>query len=207
MTELTHLRRHASEDSSLPGQALEPLPVSGRACEALDDATWVGDFSTPGFGFGHIKALRQPAPDGGLGLGGDSLHIIAVCDGFHRGSLADPDLHLWMIVGPQHWTQSAENAAVRQLGHIEADILLRAATNWKHEWGSGRSPELQLGAVHLSCQTLEKLSAEQSALAFYFELRSGKGSAYINLDGVPEKNFILQQHFFAPLTAREAPNF
>ena len=197
MSELVHIRRDCAHGADFPGHELQRLAVNEASLTWLDEATWLGDFSTPGYGFGHVKVLRRPDPPGSLKLGGDSLYILAVCDGFHRGMLAKPDLHMWIFAAAQDWKEDPPEATASQRGYGEVDFLLRRENSWQHEWSNGRNPDLQIAAVHLHCTEIASIANNDDEIAFYFGLQNDQQRAYINLDGVPEKNFSLPKKFFA----------
>lgn len=198
MTEPLSLRRATGADMETPGRPLTRQPAALSAVITSDPADWAGDFHIDGYGFGHLKVRRQAPPAGCFGLRGDSLHLMLVCDGFHRGILADPGLRLLMVAGPKGLGASNGKAKkAMELAHAEMDIVTRPAFSWKHRAVTGRAPELQIAFVHLLTSELKQLAQDSGGIEVYFIIGATRGRAYINLDGTPGSNFQIEQHYFA----------
>ncbi|MFH1808989.1 MAG: hypothetical protein ABIJ09_09610 [Pseudomonadota bacterium] len=199
MAEFLSIRRAAGTPLEVPGRALQHLPLRVDAAIQETEARWCGDFTATSHGFGHVKILPGPPPPGTFGLRGDTVHVIVVCDGFHRGMLADQGLRLVMVAGPRGLgTLAPSDVQPSMLAHAELDVVLRPAYTWKHPVTSGRGAELQVAAVHLLASELEALAADHSGLEIYFSIHSGRGVTYINLDGVPGHNFQIDGTWLHP---------
>jgi len=198
MPEFLSIRRASGDEPAIPGRCLQPLPLQIGAVSARDLASWCGDFNVSGFGYGHLKILRRPPPPGSFGLRGDTVHAILVCDGFHRAVLSDPSLRIFAVTGPKGLSEM-KSADVRGdvLAHAELDLIARPAYAWKHPTVAGRAPELQVAAVHLLAHDLSAISCGSGGLEVYFIIQSGRGTAYINLDGAPGNNFTIGAQYFA----------
>ncbi|MBN2359783.1 MAG: hypothetical protein JXR83_10040 [Deltaproteobacteria bacterium] len=198
MPELFSIRRAGSEGPAVPGRSLQPLPLQLGAVGARDLASWCGDFNVSGYGYGHLKILRRPPPPGSFGLRGDTVHVILVCDGFHRAVLSDPELRIFFVAGPQGLSEM-KSADVRGdvLAHAEMDLITRPGYTWKHASVAGRAPELQIAAAHLLARELSDVARGTGGMEAYFIILSDRGTDYINLDGAPGNNFTIGAQYFA----------
>lgn len=191
------IRCAAGAGGDWPGRSLPRLPLLLSAVMSRDDAQWCGDFTVAGYGFGHLKLLRRAAPPGSFGLRGATVHLLLVCDGFHRGVLADPRLRLTAVIGPRGLGELSPGPATEAiLGHGELDVVTRPPFSWKFPLTNGRAPELQLGVLHLLSHELALLAGESGGLELYFVIEGDRGRSYINLDGTPGSNFAIGAELF-----------
>lgn len=196
MSELIAVRGPRGEVIDAPGTPLAALPVTLSALDDRDLGVWCGDFNVAGHGFGHLKVLRCPPPLGSFGLRGDTVHVMLVCDGFHRGLCSDPELRLVMVLGPLGLDAPGGEALRQRMTHAEMTVVTRAAFQWRFQVCAGKAPELQLAAVNLIAADLCTIAGETNGIEVFFRLTSPRGQGYINRDGVPGRNFVIGRELF-----------
>lgn len=186
MSEPIQIRIAAPPSVTMPDPRLEVLPVRLSALWANRGAVWCGDFTVPHYGFGHIKLLTEPAPPGSFGIQQRSHHLLVNCDGFNRSILANPDLSVYAVIGPNSGVPDHASWS-----NAPMTVITRPAFSWQHLAGSGRTAALQIALMHVGDSEMVRLAAGATEILVYFMMVVEGNVVYINLDGVPGQNFTI----------------